>query len=79
MKTNLKFRIKYKFTLPGEEQQSGVETEASWFLLTQQGELLSHGPMRPIKPVTGYDECIPLIMIGGEWLSVEEIEKRIKS
>ena len=52
----------------------GIETEASWFLVDQQGKMYSYGPERPIRPISKeYTECTPLFKVGEEWLSFEEI------
>ena len=67
----MKYRVKWK--KGGEE---GVENEASWFLLDQQGKFWVYGPMTPVRMVSKaeYDELTPLINVGGNrWLSVDEI------
>lgn len=71
------FRVKYKLEHAGTERE-GIEEEASWFLIDQRGTFYSHGPMRPVMPCDNdYTELIPLIKIGEEYLSVEEIERRL--
>lgn len=76
----MKFRVKYEIELHGEKHK-GTETEAGWFLIDQQGNMYSHGPTEPIRPIEKeyYKSVIPLIKIGEEWLSIEEIEQRITS
>ncbi len=67
----MKYRVKWK-----KDGEEGVESEASWFLVDQQGKFWAYGPMTPVRMVSRaeYDELTPLIQIGGRWLSVEEIE-----
>ena len=73
----MQFRVKYKFEADGEIQE-GIESEASWFLIDQQGNFYNYEPMGPIHPVSDeYTELIPLIKIGDKWLSVEEIQTEI--
>ena len=77
----MKFKVKYKFRDESSpEPYEGIESEASWFLIDQRGNFYSHGPIEPIKPIKDgtYEELIPLIKIGEEYLSVKEIEERIK-
>lgn len=77
LKSKVKFRVKYRFEFGGEVKE-GIEPEASWYLVDQQGNMYSYGPMKPIKPVNDvYNLCEPLLKIGNEWLSVEEIENRL--
>jgi len=68
----MKFRVKWKL---GDEE--GIEPEASWFLMDQQGNFWTYGPLSPPRQVAKgeYDELTPLIQIGGRWLSVAEIER----
>jgi len=73
----MQFRVKYKFEADGEIQE-GIESEASWFLIDQQGNFYNYEPMGPIHPVSEeYTELIPLIKIGDKWLSVEEVQAEI--
>ena len=75
----LQYRVEYEFEIDGKKY-SGVETEASWFYIDQKGAFYDSGPLRPISPVgKKYTKLIPLIKIGTEYLSVEEIEKRLKA
>lgn len=74
----MKFRVKYNAIVSNQEI-SGIEAEAGWFLIDQQGKFYSYGPMRPIKPCGDkYQELIPLIKVHDEWLTIKEIEERIK-
>jgi len=75
----LKFRVKYKFSIDGVER-SGIEEESSWYLIDQRGNFYTDSPMGPVLPIHDnmYSEIIPLIKIGKEYLSVSEIEERIK-
>jgi len=73
----MKFRVEWEAEINGKKM-SGVETEASWFLVDQQGKMYSGGPMRQIRPIEpSYTKCVPLIKIGDEWLPCDEIEQRI--
>jgi len=73
----MKFRVKYEIEINGETH-SGIETEASWFLVDQQGNMYSYGPMEPVRPIEKeYKLAIPLIKINNEWLAISEIEARL--
>jgi hypothetical protein len=73
------FRVEWEAVINGNAV-SGVESEASWFLVDQQGKMYSYGPMRPVKPIdSSYTKCQPLIKIGKEWFSVREIERRLEA
>ena len=75
--SDLKFRVKWKATLNGEVHE-GIEEEASWFLVDQQGHFYSYGPMRPVVPCDDdYDELIPLIKIKGRYMSISDIESTL--
>jgi len=75
----MKFRVDYTFIINGKEF-NGVETEGSWFLIDQQGNMYSHSPLEPIRPIgKEYTKAVPLIKIKNEWLSIEEIERRLKN
>ena len=79
MRMKLQFRVEYEFEID-DRKYSGVETEASWFYIDQRGEFYDSSPLRPISPVgEKYTKLIPLIKIGDEYLSVDEIEKRLKA
>ena len=54
-----KFRIYYEYEIDGKIHK-GIESEASWFLLTQSGELLQHGPLKPLRDCKEYKKLIPL-------------------
>ena len=73
------FRVRYKYSVDGVHI-SGIQEEASWYLVDQRGAFYTDSPMGPVKPVDMniYTELIPLIKIGNEYLSVSEIEERIK-
>ena len=62
MKPN-KFRVYYEYEIDGEIHR-GIESEASWFLLTQSGELLQHGPLEPLRDCKEYKKLIPLFYTG---------------
>ena len=73
----MRFRVEWEAVVEGKKM-SGIESEASWFLVDQQGKMYSYGPMMPILPIGHeYTKCVPLFKIGEEWLSFEEIERRI--
>ena len=74
----IQFRVDYEFTLNGETHR-GIEEEASWFLVDQQGKMWSYGPMMPVRPLEPeYSRATVLIGINGEWLSVAQIEALLK-
>jgi len=58
-----KFRVYYEYEIDGEIHK-GIESEASWFLLTQSGELLQHGPLDPVRSCKEYKKLIPIFYIG---------------
>ncbi|MCX5699606.1 MAG: YopX family protein [Candidatus Omnitrophica bacterium] len=59
-----KFRVWCEFEVKGE-MVSCMESAASWFLLTQTGQLMEYGPMRPPHKLSGaYKKCIPLFFTG---------------
>ena len=73
---NLKFRVNVKVTI-GDTQHEIEETEASWYLVDQQGNFYSHSPMKPITPCTKEDSLEFKLKIGEEYLTVKEIEERL--
>ena len=75
---NLKFRVNVKFTL-GDTQHEVEETEASWYLVDQQGNFYYHSPMQPIRPCVKEDSLEFKLKIGEEYLTIEEIEKRLNT
>ena len=58
-----KFRVYYEYEIDGEIHK-GIESESSWFLLTQSGELLQHGPLEPLRDCKEYKKLIPLFYTG---------------
>jgi hypothetical protein len=73
----MEFRIEWEAALDGEKLL-GIETEASWFLVDQLGNMYESGPLSPPKPIAKeYTKCIPLFKVGDEWLPWEEIERRL--
>jgi hypothetical protein len=87
MKSKVRFQVKWiarapevHATVPDANKRllSGVETEASYFLVDQTGQMYEYAPLRPIRPISSdYLECEPLIKINNEYLSIDEIEKRL--
>lgn len=73
----VKFRVGYEFTMDGKKIK-GEEREESWYLIDQQGKFYSYGPMQPIKPCTEEDKLEFRLKIGEEYLTISEIEKRMK-
>lgn len=74
----MNFRVQFKAQLPNGQILEGIESEASWFLIDQCGNFYSHGPMKSITPCRKeYIELVPLIKIGNEYLTIEEIEERL--
>jgi len=60
----IKFRVYYEAELNGEKMK-GIEETCSWFLLTQTGQIMEYGPMRPPqKPNKNYTKLIPLFFTG---------------
>jgi hypothetical protein len=77
--SKLTFRVKFKANVKGKIIE-GIEEEGSWYLVDQTGNMFSYGPMKPILPISKqYIECTPLIKINDEYLTVEEIERRLSS
>lgn len=73
----MQFRVKYAIEVNGKDRE-GIASEADWFLIDQQGRLYSYGPMEHIRPIeAGYKFATPLVNINDEWLTIEEIEKRL--
>jgi hypothetical protein len=75
----LVFRVKYSFKIDGVIRE-GVEEESSWYYLDQRGKVFFTSPMHGLKgcDMDYYKEVTPLIKINDEYLSVDEIEARIK-
>ena len=73
---NVMFRVGYEFEIDGKTH-SGEETEASWYLIDQQGKFYSYGPMEPIKPCTKESKLEVRLKINNEYLTVKEIKKRL--
>ena len=79
IKSEVKFKVRFIAKHPHDSSKriSGIESEQSYFLVDQQGNMYEYSPMRPIVPINDlYLECEPLIKIGEEWLSIKEIEKK---
>lgn len=74
---NLKFRVNAKFTI-GKEKHEVEETEASWYLVDQRGHFYSYSPMTSIRPCVKEDSLEFKLKIGDEYLTVKEIEERLK-
>ena len=73
----MKFKVEWEAVINGNKM-SGVESEESWFLVDQQGNMYTYVPTKPLKSTElEYTKCVPLFKIGDEWLSFEEIEQRI--
>ena len=79
-----KFRVYCEFELDGKLHKS-MESEASWFLLTQAGELLVHHPCQPVRQLEKkYKKAIPLFFTGfnddkGAEIFMFEVNKGVKS
>jgi len=73
---NVRFRVGYEFTLNGKKH-IGEETEASWYLIDQQGKFYSYSPMSPVTQCTDENNLEVRLLINGEYLTIEDIEKRI--
>jgi uncharacterized phage protein (TIGR01671 family) len=60
----VKFRVWCEFEINGKIEKC-METEASWFLLTQTGQIMVYGPMTaPHIPEAAYKKLIPLFYTG---------------
>ena len=60
----IKFRVWCEFEIDGKLEKS-MESSASWFLLTQTGELWSHGLSESPRPIgKEYKKAIPLFYTG---------------
>lgn len=70
-----KFRVYCEFEINGELHKS-MESPASWFLLTQTGELWSYDPGEAPRPLEKeYTKAIPLFYTGFRDLDCNEIYK----
>lgn len=64
MSRAIKFKVYYEAELNGEKLK-GIEEPCSWFLLTQTGQIMEYGPMRPpSRPDKGYTKLVPLFSTG---------------
>ena len=73
----VKFRVGYEYTVDGTKT-TGEETEASWYLIDQQGRFYSYGPMEAIRRCTKADKLEFRLKIGDEYLTISDIEKRMR-
>jgi len=59
-----KFRVWCEFEINGQIEKC-MEEAASWFLLTQAGQVMVYGPMTaPHKPEAAYKKLTPLFYLG---------------
>jgi hypothetical protein len=71
----MKFKVTWKSNLDGQ-RFSGIEHENGWFLLGQNGDMFTYGPLATITPTTKeYTECKPLFLLNNKWVAWEEIEE----
>lgn len=63
MQDRFKFRVYYEALINGKIVK-GVESEASWFALTQTGSLLEVSPCRSYTEAQGYKVLKPLMCTG---------------
>lgn len=76
--SKLQFKVRFKAKI-GDNELSGVEDECSYYSIDQSGNFYESSPMQPILPVgPNYTELEALIKVGEEYLTVAEIESRIK-
>jgi len=73
---SVKFRVDSEFTIGGQTHKV-EESEASWYMIDQQGNFYSHSPMKLPTPCTKEDSLVFKLKIGNEYLTVGEIEKRL--
>lgn len=77
--SKMRFKVKYKMTCDRNIHR-GIDGLDSWYLVDQQGIMYTSGPMQPLKIVGNeYVECEPMIQIGSEWLTVDEIKKKLNA
>lgn len=67
-----RFRVYTEFQVKGVIYSS-MESEASWYLMTQAGELWEYGPVSKPKKCTGYDKIVPLLFTGFQDRSGKDI------
>lgn len=71
----MKFRVNWKGNF-GDQEFSDIEHEGGWFLLGQNGDMFTYGPLATIIPATReYIECKPLFLLNNKWVAWEEIEE----
>ena len=69
----IKFRVYCEYEFEGKLEK-GMESPASWFLLTQGGELWTYEPMAPPQPLSKeYIKTIPLFYTGLKDFDEEDI------
>jgi len=70
--------VKFKWNIDGKITE-GIAEESSWYLMDQRGGFYASGPFQPPTSCDEeHSEFTALILINGEYLSVEEIEKKLK-
>lgn len=71
------FKIRFEAKV-GKEVIKGIQSEAGWYMINQQGRIYESGPLQPIRKCGDeYIKIEPLIKINDEYLTIEEIEQRI--
>jgi hypothetical protein len=69
----IKFRVYCEFEIGGQVEKC-MESPASWFLLTQTGEVMEYGPMRPPQKTSpAYKKLIPLFFTGAHDKNGKEV------
>ena len=72
------FRVQFKWDIDGKITE-GIAEESSWYLMDQRGHFYTSGPFQPPSLCDEeHSEFTALILVNGEYLSVTEIEKRLK-
>jgi len=72
------FRVKFKWDIDGKVTE-GIVEESSWYLMDQRGGFYVSGPFQPPTPCDEeHSEFTALLLINGEYLTISEIEERLK-
>lgn len=74
---NFRFRVKCRFSVR-DSVYTREESEAGWYLVDQMGRFYTYGPVESPKPCLDEALLEIKIKIGSEWLTIAEIEARLK-
>jgi len=75
----LQFKVKWQAKINGEIF-SGIEETSSWYFIDQRGNFYSCDPLGSFNlcDMDTYTKLTPIIKINNEFLTIEEIEERLK-